>query len=512
MKLRDKVLTGILLIMIGMLMGTLLTLYRQQEPDDHAKVKVTEIQRSSGAMLPDTDSSGMEGDPRLLFRKVAQSVTPTVVYIESIVPLDKSDMPNDRYHKFDEDFLDRFFPSEKVRTVGSGVIISGDGYILTNNHVVEGAQENGINVVLNDKRSFRARVVGADPSTDLAVIKIDDENLPRAIIGNSDHVNVGEWVLAVGNPFRLRSTVTAGIISALNRDVRIIDDQLRVESFIQTDAAINKGNSGGALVNAKGELIGINTAIASQTGSYQGYGFAVPVNLAIKVATDLIEFGEVHRAFLGVSMAPVDNDRAEALGMDEIRGVEIISVMPNSAAYEQGLQERDVILDIDGSPVNEANELQEKIAVKRPGDRIHLRIWRDREIMEKDLRLKAVKDTDPVLAARNEEKPEPDKTAEPDDNSGVQFGEFDLGFRIMALSKPEDAKRYDLIITEIHPNTAAGESGLEEGYMITQVNHQKVEDLQTLKDLVAQSLTKKGAVTLTARKDNREPQDFELKH
>ncbi|MDZ7694326.1 MAG: trypsin-like peptidase domain-containing protein [Balneolaceae bacterium] len=298
MKSRNRYLTGFLLLLIGILMGTVFTLYQQGVwVNDHAQVKTTEVKKSSEPMIADSELQKM--DARFLFKSVAQRVKPTVVYIETVVPVNGAEMPDDENHGQDEEgFWDRFLP-HKARTVGSGVLISEDGYILTNNHVIDHAVENGIEVVLNDKRMYKARVVGNDPTTDLAVIKIDGSNLPSIVVGNSDQLGVGEWVLAVGNPFRLRSTVTAGIVSALGRDVQIINDRMRVESFIQTDAAINKGNSGGALVNTSGELIGINTAIASQSGSYQGYGFAVPANLAIKVARDIIQYGEVRRALSG---------------------------------------------------------------------------------------------------------------------------------------------------------------------------------------------------------------------
>ena len=292
MKQRELYLTAFLLVLVGIAIGTIIALYSlHQNSPPLSEVVITEVKRTDTPFYEDVDLA--EFDARFVFKQIAEDVIPTVVYIETIIPLDT---PNDENHDFSDEIWDRLVP-QRARTVGSGVLITNDGYILTNNHVIEGAVKNGLNVILNDKREFPAQLVGQDPSTDLAVIKINAVNLPTSIVGNSDRVDVGEWVLAIGNPFRLRSTVTAGIVSALSRDVQIINDRLRIESFIQTDAAINKGNSGGALVNTAGELIGINTAIASQSGSYQGYGFAVPSNLALKVATDIIQYGKVKRHY-----------------------------------------------------------------------------------------------------------------------------------------------------------------------------------------------------------------------
>ena len=370
MRKRDRFLTGILLILIGVSIGTLVALYTIN--DDLAplsEVRYTEVKKSESPFFEDEELADI--DPRFVFKTIASTVTPSVVYIETIIPVSEDEGRS-------SNFWNRVIP-RRARTVGSGVLITKDGYILTNNHVIEDAVEKGIKVVLNDKREFPAKIVGLDPSTDLAVIKIDGNDHSAITVGNSESVDVGEWVLAIGNPFRLRSTVTAGIVSALSRDVQIIDDNFRIESFIQTDAAINKGNSGGALVNTSGQLVGINTAIASQSGSYQGYGFAVPVNLAMKVATDLIEFGEVRRALLGVSIASVDYNRAVDIGLDEVKGVEIIVITEDGAADVAGLELGDVILKVNGVEVNESNQLQEKIAIVRPGEKVQLTIWREGE-------------------------------------------------------------------------------------------------------------------------------------
>lgn len=385
MKRRDRYLTAILLLLIGILVGALFTIYQQNGVNDHAEVEVTQVTQSTEPVFSDEDLENLDG--RFLFKKIAERVRPTVVYIETEIPISREDIPDDELHEEEEEGMwGNVFPW-RARTVGSGIIISSDGYILTNNHVIEGAAEDGVRITLNDKRTFEARVVGKDPTTDLAVMKIDAQGLPAITIGNSNEVEVGEWVLAIGNPFRLRSTVTAGIVSALSRDMQIIQDQMRVESFIQTDAAINKGNSGGALVNTSGELIGVNTAIASMSGNYQGYGFAAPSNLAMKVAKDLIEYGEVRRALLGVTISSVDAVEAEELGMDTIRGVRIQQVVSDGAADEAGLEANDVILSVNGTPVNESNQLQQKIAVMSPGEMVLLNIWREGEEIEKEIEL-----------------------------------------------------------------------------------------------------------------------------
>ena len=260
---------------------------------------------------------------------------------------------------------------------GSGVIISSDGYIVTNNHVIDNATE--IEVILNDNTKYTAKIVGTDPSTDIAVLKVEAKNLPAMPLGNSDALRIGEWVLAVGNPFNLTSTVTAGIVSAKARNINLLADRNRkeivpIESFIQTDAAVNPGNSGGALVNTRGELVGINTAIASQTGSYAGYSFAVPVNLVQKVMDDLIDYGIVQRGYLGVQIAEVTQDLKEKNKLPNTKGVYVGSVQDGGSADKAGIKEGDVILKVGSKEVNSPASLQEEIGKGRPGDKIPITI------------------------------------------------------------------------------------------------------------------------------------------
>jgi len=500
MKTRDRYLSGILLILIGVLIGMSVMIYQQQNAvDDRADVKVTEVRHSDKPLFTDKELSKL--DDRFLFKRVAEHVTPTVVYIETVVNLTKNDIPDDEYHKKDEGFWGDFFPRH-ARTVGSGILISSDGYILTNNHVIDGAVDGEIEVVLNDKRTFRGRIVGTDPSTDLAVLKIDAKELPAITIGNSNDVEVGEWVLAIGNPFRLRSTVTAGIVSALSRNVDIIHDRMRVASFIQTDAAINKGNSGGALVNTSGELVGVNTAIASQTGNYQGYGFAIPSNLASKVAQDIIQYGEVRRALLGVTIVSVNSSLADELDMDTIEGVEITKIVPGGAADKSGLQPDDVVLSVNGNKVNESNQLQEKIAVLSPGQVVTLRIWRDGKIFTKKVELgKFDPKQDQLAFSQNQSNDSTDSEyySNPDESygkGGVKFATFDFGFRVMAITKTDNSKAYHLVITDVVPGSEADKQGLEKGFTIKKIGDQKVEDLQSMKDLIAKFLNDNNSVTL----------------
>ena len=369
---------GLALVLIGLLAGILVMLiFFNNQPAPFQTPQVVErVELGHKTTAPRTavpDSADPTLDVGLLalnglFKEVAGRVTPAVVYIQVEVRGEDGNW----FHNFDSRFRER----APRQSVGSGVIISDKGYIVTNNHVVDQADE--ILVTLTDKRQVSAQIVGLDPNTDLAVIKIDNEgDLPVMLLGNSDEVQVGEWVLAIGNPFRLTSTVTAGIISALGRQVNIISDSFGIEDFIQTDAAINPGNSGGALVNLHGELVGINTAIATESGSYEGYGFAVPVNLVERVVSDLIAFGEVQRGYLGVEIRDIDARRAKQLGLNGVNGVFLTNVWQGGAAYKAGLRNGDVVLTIEGHTIGAPNELQSVIARYRPGEKLGVMIWRD---------------------------------------------------------------------------------------------------------------------------------------
>ena len=387
---RDRsvpVLIGLGLVLAGLLAGILvmLVVVDLRPASSPARPVVERVQLGSAEPLrplqaPDSVAPAVVVGPatlNTLFKEVASRVTPAVVYIQ--VEFSAGDLPRDWFRSFDEDAQQRLYRDHVRQSVGSGVIISDRGHIVTNQHVVDGA--TSIQVTLPDKRAFGAEVVGIDPSTDLAVIQVEPPlpgrpPLPVARLGDADRVEVGEWVLAVGNPFRLNSTVTAGIVSALGRQVNIIDDQFGIEHFIQTDAAINPGNSGGALVNLQGELIGINTAIATESGSYEGYGFAVPVNLVERIAEDLITYGEVQRGFLGVEIAEVTARTARRLGLDRVAGVRLTKVTPDGPADRGGLRGGDVVLSIDGRAVDAPNELQSVVALRRPGETLAVEVVR----------------------------------------------------------------------------------------------------------------------------------------
>ena len=271
---------------------------------------------------------------------------------------------------------------------GSGVIISADGYIVTNSHVVDDAVN--VEVILDDNRKFTAKVIGRDPNTDIALVKIDAKDLPYLTWGNSDALKLGEWVLAVGNPFNLTSTVTAGIVSAKSRSIGIVSGKMPLESFIQTDAAVNPGNSGGALVNGLGDLVGINTAIASQTGSYSGYSFAIPSTIAKKVVDDIKKYGEVQRAMLGVMMQTVNDSVAKAKKLDKMVGAYVKSTTEDGAARKAGIKEGDIIVSVDGQNVNTSSQLQEQIGKHSPGDEVKVGYIRNGEVKEVKITLRNI--------------------------------------------------------------------------------------------------------------------------
>lgn len=295
----------------------------------------------------------------IAFADASEQATKSVVYIKTVTEHDYS---NTWYDWFFGDRMNKSYIS-----TGSGVIYTNDGYIVTNNHVVEDADE--IDVILN-KHTYTASLVGTDPSTDVAVLKIDAENLPNIKIGTARNLRVGEWVIAVGNPFNLTSTVTSGIVSAKGRQINILKSNFPIESFIQTDAAINPGNSGGALVNIKGELVGINSAILSQTGSYAGYGFAVPVDIVSKVVEDLIKYGEVQKAFFGGEMADIDQRIGNKLNLKDWNGVLLQNIQADGAAAKAGLKEGDIITAIDDDKINSKSDFEEEISYHSPGDQV----------------------------------------------------------------------------------------------------------------------------------------------
>ncbi len=500
MSFQHKALTFFLVFMIGLLAGAFLMLFSGQiSVTENVEVRISEITRNTGPAIQNSSDNLTSRDS--WFTSVSRDVTQSVVYIEALVPI-RSAVPNDGNHDFDDNFWRRILPRQDMQTVGSGVIISNDGYIVTNNHVI-GRSARSVRVGLHDKRYYEARIVGRDPSTDLAVLKIEANDIQPIVVGNSDYLEIGDWVMAVGNPFRLRSTVTAGIVSALNRDVDIIRDRMRIESFIQTDAAINKGNSGGALVNHAGELIGINTAIATDSGGYQGYGFAIPINMAFKIAMDLIEFGEVRRPYLGVQIASVEQDRASQLGLNRIQGVEILGVARAGSADKAGLRRNDVILAVNGFPVNEANILQERIAMLRPQDEVDLLVWRNGESIDKKVTLMSLNDEEINRWAFGENTPVPDFWSDETVNE-LTLRHFDIGFTIAEIPNPEEGEPVELTIMNVEDGSSAQSNGLQKDDIVKAINGREVESLQSFTDIASVLLIQNTRMYLTVEREDEE--------
>lgn len=373
---------------------------------------------------------------------------------------------------------------------GSGVIISQDGYIVTNNHVIQNASE--IQVTLNDNTTFDAEVVGTDPSTDIAVLKINKTGLRAMPIANSDDVKVGQWVLAVGNPFNLNSTVTAGIVSAKARNINIIGSQnkeiMPIESFIQTDAAVNPGNSGGALINTQGQLIGINTAIASQTGNYAGYSFAVPSRLVAKIMSDLIDFGMVQRGFLGVQIQEVTQDLINAKKLEDSRGLYVAGVNEGSGAEKAKVKEGDIILKVGTKAINSVAELQEEIGRRRPGDIVTLTIKREGDVITKDVLLKNIDGNTDLTSKEDVEK----------------FSA--LGASFVELTKAEK-KELNISNGVKISSISSGKLrsiGLSKGIIITKINNVEVTSVEQLTEYLKRK-DQKGVLleimTESGRKD-----------
>jgi serine protease Do len=330
------------------------------------------------------------------FHNVGKTVTPSVVFVQVEMNGESGPDSQDDQGQFFHRFFGPDFKFDMPKRgpevgAGSGVIITANGYILTNNHVVSGARKNGIKVQLSDTREFKAKLIGTDKYTDLAVIKIDADNLPVATLGNSDEVEVGHIVFAIGAPLGLKSTMTQGIVSALGRSIGIINDEnsgYGIENFIQTDAAVNPGNSGGPLVNINGEVVGINSAIATTNARYQGYSFAIPLNLAKQVATDIIKYGKFRRGFLGVQIRAVDAVTAKAAGLDKTKGVWVESVTKDASGDKAGIEYGDIILSVEDKDVNSTQALQTVIATKHPGEIVTIKIWRDKKMVSKKVTAK----------------------------------------------------------------------------------------------------------------------------
>lgn len=381
------------------------------------------------------------------FTAAAEKVTPSVVNIRA--------MESSSYGWWGS--------SSHGSSSGSGVIISSDGYIVTNNHVIEDG--NKYQVTMNDHREYDAKLVATDPYTDIALLKIEDKHLPAVMFGNSDSLRVGEWVLAVGNPFNLESTVTAGIVSAKGRSIDILEGEYTIESFIQTDAAVNPGNSGGALVNTNGELVGINTAIITRSGKYEGYSFAIPSTLVQKIIRDLREFGEVKRGLLGVKIGPVDDQIAKELNLPAVEGVYINSVTADGGAENAGLQGGDVIVGINGIKIRSIPELQEQVGRLHPGTVIKVEYIRNGKRYSANVTLK-----DKDMAA---------KIVVKGNDSEILN---DLGFTLRELGADERRKLRvaGVYVENIKLGSVIEKTEMDPGYIITKVGDVKVNSVAEL--------------------------------
>jgi len=421
----------------------------------------------------------------LNFNKTAKKVLGGVVHIKSTQVVNMRNRSND-LSNIPAPFRDFFGPQfnspqlqqnspAKVGT-GSGVIISNDGYIVTNNHVIDNSDD--IEVTLHDNRTYKAKVVGTDPSTDLAVIQIKETDLPIVPFIDSDMVDIGQWVLAVGNPLGLNSTVTAGIVSAKGRNINILKDKYAVENFIQTDAAINPGNSGGALVNLNGGLVGINTAIASPTGTFTGYGFAVPTNIVKKVVNDILEYGVVQRGVLGVMIRTIDGNFAKEKEIEITQGVYVDKLIENSAAEKAGIKEGDIITSINEINVKTAPELQGIIARHRPGESITIKINRNGKEKAYDV----------ILKNRNGNTSiESKSTHEVIRTLGVEFED---------INKKQAKKlgiTHGVKLKKLYAGKLSKHTQIREGFIITKVNDKKVDSSDSLVKILDNT---KGGVML----------------
>lgn len=477
--MRKSVFAALFLILVGIVFGAVLV-------SSFDGVDLGLAQNKSVKLGAERSQAKANAELKALneaFVNVAKDATPSVVSI--VVTTKAKKQPGNEFFHFFPDFKFRM-PEEDQQSqgAGSGVIVTADGYIITNNHVVQDADENGIEVVLSDTRRFKAKLVGTDPLTDVGVVKVDGKDLPVAMLGNSDELQVGQWSIAIGNPLALTSTVTAGIISYLGRNIQIIGDTYGVENFIQTDAAINPGNSGGALVNIYGQVIGINTAIATTNARYQGYGFAIPVNLARTVAEDLILHGKVERGYIGVAISAVDATVAKAAGLETVEGVMVQDLVEGGAAQDAGIKEGDIILSVDGKIVKAPNELQSIIAGRHPGEKVTLQIWRDRKTIEKSVKLKARSDKSKLAVRAQEEQDDEDVAAEKTAKS-VQFDA--LGFTVTKADQKTRRERKvdsEVLVSSVKRYSEADSRQIQPGDIIVEADRKSVTSVPEFEKIV----------------------------
>lgn len=466
-------------LLFASLMGGIIALggYKLIEPDRPSyptELDNQNVRFSSFTM----DTSEVVIPQGLNFVFASKIVTPAVVHIRTLYENQTASRGSQNpFDEFFKDYFDGQSPQGRQSAgSGSGVIISDDGYIITNNHVIDNANE--IEVLLNDNQVYKGKVIGTDSQTDIALVKIDASNLPTVKMGNSDKIQIGEWVLAVGSPFgdNFRSTVTAGIVSAKGRNINIIRDKnnLQIESFIQTDAVVNPGNSGGPLVNVKGELVGINTAIATPTGTYAGYSFAVPATLVKKVVADLKEFGVVQRALLGINIRDVTAQLSEEENLGVLEGVYVINVQEGRAADEAGIKKGDVIIAVDDQKVAKTAELQEKVALHRPGDEVEVTLIRDGKEKTIIATLKNTLGTTKTVSSKNNFVIE-GASFEDLSNKDKEKLEIEGGAKITKL---ESGKWKD--------------AGLKEGFIITSIDKRKITGVEDLSSALTRTAPGSG--------------------
>jgi len=448
--------------------------------DNNSGKNIEDIQNSAGINLPKVSYTG-----NVDFRMAAKVATPGVVNIKCTLKQERQQFENggrNDFYDLPEPFREFFkgdplfrqfkgqpnYNSEPIIGSASGVILTPDGYIVTNNHVVKDTDK--IDITLFDGRSYPAKIIGTDPQTDLALLKIDEKNLSFIMFGDSDDIEVGEWVVAVGNPFNLASTVTAGIVSAKARNINILSDQGAIESFIQTDAAVNPGNSGGALVTLEGKLIGINTAIATPTGVYAGYSFAIPVDIVKKVTNDLMKFGSVQRGVLGIVIRDMNSTIAKEINSNRANGIYVDSVLASGAAKEAGVRAKDIIIRIDGIETGTSSKLQEIVMRKRPGEQVKITL------------IRGGKEQKEFIATLK--KPEASAMT-------IKYKKTDLfknlGVELVEINK-DDQKKYNLKaglkITRIYDGKLKQYTDIREGFVITAVNNRPVSTIKSFVDAV----------------------------
>lgn len=485
---QKKLFGSLALVMVGILFGAILV-------SGYSWVKPGNAKIALGAKAAPVQFDGEANAFSKAFIDVAEKVTPTIVNI-NVVAKTKAEDNDGGFFMFPFGNRDQM-PQEQEGS-GSGIIISEDGYILTNNHVVDKATK--VTVILSDKRSFDATVVGNDPLTDLAVVKIESSNLPVAFLGESDNVKVGQWVMAIGNPYGLTSTVTAGIVSAMGRGQLGLnrnseDGGYGIEDFIQTDAAINPGNSGGALVDLSGSVIGVNAAIATRTGSYVGYGFAIPISIAKSVAKDLIANGKVSRGYIGVSIEEVNAPTAKSIGLDRPHGVMVQSLVKGGAAESSDIKLGDVILKVDGKEVNKANELQGYVVTKSAGTKVKLLIYRDKKEIERTVTLKPKDEDAKVETASNSEAKKEEKVSP----ATASFDKVGLTVKNLTGKEKETLKVENGIqITEVKPHSKASDQRISMGLVIVEADNKKIKNVAEFKEIVE---GKKGSAVLLRLQD-----------